>query len=586
MSKPLKTSEILSFLIKNYEKKTNFYTLREICDSLSVSQKTVIKINKEFLSYLKEPGHKISDLQGKDDVTLNTILSLSSTSNSNLSNDDYDVLLKYLAKPKENAKSILETIKNELAKEPSNYYNFHQNDSEPITESISFSGKNFLLKCNYSTYNFNLHHYCQVKGYSDRFKYKPGVFLEIGIISQHFSSNDEIASKKSLEETRKYIFYAYLPFSRAVCMTLIDSKSFDLTTKMITSLIFFLLPKKGLPQKIIGNGRIGEIFKKADLRLFKNYFNFCDLIYSSNPKYCVFVSQESHLIENVWASLDQKKVHGLPKNLQDRIDMICDIHNRQKFVTDALKDEIVIMQEHQYPKATFTHNIGRTILQRNNHIYFRNHWYSSMYTCREPFLALEFNNGNAQLITTTFVDGKEKTLSFHPLYLEDEVEKKSKYTSEQRDLAPSDEEAKKYGLWTRDEIINKIMEKYSIKGTTDEIQELASQDPVIQAVNLYIDSREYPQQAYKLVYSMCFKDKLKIWEIKQKCIEILEEKNIRRFAVLFASLVTSKEENQTTANESLIDDDYIGNDDSNSSNPKTDDKSECTLDFDYDDIPF
>ena len=518
MAKPLKTGEILSYLIKNYEKGKNFYTLQEICKTLSVSQKTVIKIKEEMSSYLKSPEHNVSDLKGKDDMTLNGMLSLSSKTDSYPTSSDFELLISVLENPEENAKKLLGEIKTDL--KGNEYENLLSLNGIPVISSLSPSGMTFLRSCSYSTFNFNLHHYCQKKGYSDRFKYKPGEILEIGAIPSNPSIIENKGEMISLKKMESFIFYAYLPFSRKVSLTLIDAKKYNFTAEIITSLIFFLFSQKGLPEKIIGNGRITEILDGADIKLIKNFLDYCGLIYSSNTKYCTFISQESKLIENVIDSLAAMDGQKKSKNGEKMVNTASSLHNKEKFVIDAYKKEAEILHMNKLPSSTFTHNIGVVKRQKNNHVFFRNHYYSSYYTCENPFLSLVFDSENVKLIMKNNINGREEIISTHTLCLE-ESSTGSRYTTLECDLAP-DTEAEEYGLWTREEIINNLWKAYSKKDTHGNNPPLNTQDSVIEVANRYIDERDYPQQAYILINSMRFKKDEEKKKIREGCIEILK----------------------------------------------------------------
>ena len=521
MSKPLKTADILKYLIKNYEDGKNTYTLRVISESAGASQKTVVKLNKIMLSYLKIPEHNVSDLKDKDDVALNGILSLATRTYSNLTNRDFELILEQLENPNENLKKLLNKLKEE--------YN---------VQSFSSKGETFIKTCNYSTLNFNVRNYVERQDYSNRLKYKPAEYLEIGILpinparkekkTKETKQVKEITENtKSLKEVGHFIFYAYLPFSRAVSMIVVDPKTFLFSSKFITCLVLFFHSLGGLPVRIIGNGRIEKVFKGADLKMLKDYLSFCDLIYSSDSKCCEFINREKTLIDDIYNSI-KVKVNDNEKreSLQARVDTVCNMHNKNVAVTKALEREKLKLKDNALPSETFTYELGNYTRNKNNHIKIDNHWYSSKYTCPVPLACLSFENGKIYLITKT-PDGE--ILSRHPLYIKDEVTRQFSYSTNKADLAPNDEEAIKYNLWTKESLLKNLAKDYYALITTEDGNIPDYNNPVIKVANSYIDSKEFPQQAYQIVFTMCMKNMDKI---KQGCIEILKNGSGRKLSDL------------------------------------------------------
>lgn len=513
MAKPLRTKEILNYLLKERTPGEPLYSQRQISRTLGVSQTTIFRINKALNNYLAS-GREKEVLLSKNDFELNKIL-FPNKMTPKLTDNDLKLLLDYLKKPEQNANRLLKELQ----------------EGKISNIGISGDGEKYLKSCNYQTFNLSLHNFCTKMGYSDRFIFKPAEYLEIGVLPFRQKAKAKEQSGKTLKEMGRFLFYIYFPFSRKASILLIDANKPEFTNTMITGLILFF-QANGLPLAIVGTGRIEEVFKDADLSLLKDYFNFCGLLYSSDKRHCVFKEKETELIETINASLNTNRKTNpvISKNLQERIEIVCSSHNAK-----CEKEE----SAGNLPKGNFIQDLGIGQRQANCHVKFKGHSYSSKYTHKTVRIALEFRDGNVYFITKPLTTQKEQEiLSSHLLYIkkeEDENKEKKqyekKYSTNENDLPPNDEEARKYGLWTEDDLLSWIIKKYNIKSVVQEEKKIPNPDnPIIKVVTEYINSKKnkmfglYPQQAFNLLAYMCRVPENRVVYIKEGCNRICETK--------------------------------------------------------------
>lgn len=506
MAKPLRTREILNFLLKKGPLEKPLYSQREISRTLGVSQTTIHRINSALKDYFAS-GHSENDLKDKEDIELNRLLLANTSTSVKLSNEDFEIILKHLEAPGETASSLLKKLQEEIN-----------------TDEFSEYGKTFLRSCTYQTFNLNLHNFCKKMDYSDRFIFKPAEYMELGVIPIKQRFKDQDLTSKSLKEIGRFLFYSYLPFSREVAIVLVDGKMPDFTNKIITSLILFLKTSQGLPLRIIGKGRIEEVFSGADLPLMKDFFSFCALLYSSNKRHSVFESKETALIERILRTVDLKNLTDL--KLQDLITAEVSDHNKK---CKAFYNEKTVLMENPLPEGSFVHNLGVGRLQENCHVRFQGHWYSSKYTYKKvPLqLTLEFCDGEIYFITKPLtVNSKQEILSKHPYHFKKEDNKQkyeARYSTRKEDLPPNDEEARKYGLWTEEDLLLKIAVRFHHEDF-DENRGLVP-DPdssIIKIAKNYIKSKgEFPQQAFILLKYLCNIPDARIKTIETGCDKIV-----------------------------------------------------------------
>ena len=506
MAKPLRTKEILNFLLKKGPSGKPLYSQREISRTLGVSQTTIHRVNSALKDYLAS-GHSEIDLKDKNDIELNRLLLANTSIPSKLSDEDFEIILKQLEVPEETASSLLKKLQEDIN-----------------TEALSEDGKSFLQSCTYQTFNVNLHNYCKKMDYSDRFIFKPAEYMELGVIPIKQSSRDQDQASKSLKEIGRFLFYSYLPFSREADIVLIDGKKPDFTNKIITSLILFLKNSQGLPLRIIGKGRIEEVFNGADLPLMKDFFSFCALLYSSNKRHSVFESKETALIERILRTVNLK---NLPDSkLQDLITAEASDHNKK---CKAFDKEKTVLMENPLPEGSFVHNLGVGRLQENCHVRFQGHWYSSKYTYKKvPLqLALEFCDGEIYFITKPLTaNSEQKILSKHPYHFKKEDNKQkyeARYSTRKEDLPPSAEEARKYGIWTEEDLLLKIAERFNheVFGENGELVP-DPESSIIKIAKNYIKSKgEFPQQAFILLKYLCNIPDARIKTIETGCDKIV-----------------------------------------------------------------
>lgn len=518
MAKPLRTREILTYLLKESPSGQPLYSQREISRTLAVSQTTIHRINDALNNFLAS-GHSKEELKDKEDFELNRLLLSRKQTSKDLSSNDFEIILKYLEKPEENANSLLKKLQTALT---------DTNSSQLEVSGFSEEGKNFLKSCSYQTFNQRLHHFCETKGYSDRFIFKPAEYMEIGVIPVKQKAKAKDTTELSLKETGKFIFYAYLPFSRRTKAVLIDGQKSDFTNKIIIFLISFF-SSTGIPSRIIGKGRIEEIFRDADLPLIKDYLNFCSLLYSCDRRHSVFESKETELVQGIIKSLSvsNKTDPSVKRKIQDRIDAQCSDHNEKCISTE------ILLQETSFSEGSFVHNLGIVgERQRNCHVRFQRHWYSSKYTDKTVRLALEFSNGEIYFITKPLTAKSEEGVLSRHIYHEKEAEGKLKYktySTNKEDLPPTDEEAKKYGLWTEGDLLLWLAGKYGVRIIEQEGRMVPDPNSsLIKIAKAYIESKDneetgkYPQQAYKFLENMCRQPDNQIPDIISACNSIVE----------------------------------------------------------------
>lgn len=507
MAKPLRTAEIVEYLLKvNPLTKEPAYSQREISRTIGVSQTTVHKVNSALKAYLEKEGANIWNLEDLDDSQLNALLDLESASNR-LSKQDYESILDEMARPGVNGSMLLSMLQSKNSIE------------------LSPGGQEFVKDCKYPTFNASINSYCKLNDYSDRFKFKPAEYMEIGVIPDKRNS----AKLKTSLSGKRFIFYAYLPYSRTVSMTLIDhDKSFDFTNSIVTALILFMFSIKGLPLKVVGSTRLDELLPGVSQDLLKKYFRFCGLLYSTDKCHSVFEKVETKgLVSKVWDCLDPKTfpiIQGelsYPRSLQDRIDAVCDEHNQIR--QHVLDKEYEYLKFKRYSEKTFIHYVEKLKLQNNNHFQYRRHWYSSHYTCRNLCLFLEFDKGDLYIVTRTNMDSRTAEKTRHKL--SPNTVKHWQYTSRKDDLPESDEIALRYGLWTEKERLEKVANKFkAFKRSLDGPMVIDQENPVIKVVQNYLDSKQVKQQAFNLIENLCQRTKKNQLElVTQECKLLLEE---------------------------------------------------------------
>ena len=513
MAKPLRTKEILTYLLKESSSGEMLYSQREISRTLGVSQTTIHRINNSLKEFLTS-GHSKEELKDKDDAELNMLLLSRKEHPAKLKNNDFEIILKYLERPEENAYSLLKKIQTQLN---------NQSDSPLKLSGLSEKAQTFLKTCSYQAFNLHLHNFCDKKGYSDRFIFKPAEYAEIGVIPLRQKSKGQDSSEKPLNETGRFLFYVYLPFSRQTKITLADGKSSDFTGKIVTCLISFF-SSSGFPLRIIGNGRLEEVFCGADLPLMKDYFSFCSLLYSCDRRRCVFQTKEAELIESIKRS---ETVSPNKKKYQERIDAECSNHNEKH----AALEELSLLQKAPDTKESFIHDLGVGQRQENCHVRFQDHWYSSNYTERAVRLALQFCDGKIYFITKplNFRSGQE-ILSRHLYYIKDESQKyETRYSTNKEDLPPNDEEALKYGLLTAETLLSRIAARYGIKLIEQDEKQVPDPDnPIIRIAEYYMKSRndeehgKYPQQTFKLLNYLSLIKSGDVDKIRTGCSKIVK----------------------------------------------------------------
>lgn len=481
MAKPLRIREILEYLL-DIDPNTNKPRLsqNQISRTLGVSAVTVRRIDRALTEYEKDNSSQ--NLSGKSDIELKEILLPSENAEEKKRN------IIFLDK---DCADIIDALKKDGSDLTSIYKDIHS-----LTGPSLFSLKedSLIRDCSYITLYHHIRGYIRKMGYSDRLKFKPGEFLEIGVIPLTAPVNrKKTKNPDSLTTLQKepLLLYLYLPFSRETAMYEFDAQEPYFTRDIITALILFFTQTNGLPAKIIGEDRIEKVFKKADLKLLKEYLRFCGLMYSSDKRHCVFKDQESDLIERTIKVVKAKKTKGLSFSHQKRIDDECFKHNKEKAVKIPFNDEKEKLHNKQYPQQHFIYDLGVRKLQENNYIKFADHWYSSNYSFREPRIALEFNNGEVYFITKDGDLENEVILSRHTFI------PGNGYSTNPEDLAPDDETASKYNLWTTDYIIQTLEKRFMIVSSED-----TPTDPIRIAADHYIASRPYQQQAYKMLISL------------------------------------------------------------------------------------
>lgn len=495
----------------------------------------------------------MNDLIGLDDFELNKTLLRNESTSQGLNDNDFKIILKMLEGSEKNVRSLLK----ELQEQINNSGEFTQQGDSPFidfvddgdsfffdcpTESqsikkeqkshsssvlsnLSENGRNYLRTCNYQTFNLNLHHFCSKMDYSDRFIFKPAEYLEIGVLPFRLKTKTNEQSKKTLNEMGRFLFYAYLPFSREAKIILVDGHKPDFTNKMITALIMFF-KSHGLPLAIVGRGRIEEVLDGADLPLMKDFFDYCGLLYSSDKRHSVFEEKEVELIKKITENLNinRRIDSSVSKNLQDRIEVVCSAHN-EKCIS-----EISYLQENPLPNGSFMHDLEIGQRQSNCYVKFQGHWYSSKYTHKTVQTALEFRDGEVYFVTKplTYHVG-QGILSKHHLHVTSEKNKYDRYSTNEDDLPPNDEEARKYGLWTEEDLLSRIAKKYNIQ-TFEENGKLIPNpdDSIIMVATAYIESKnnkelgKYPQQAFTLLAYLYRVLNNRIPDIKSGCDIIVQ----------------------------------------------------------------
>ncbi len=508
MAKPLRIRDILNYVLQeNPITKEHLHSQNEIARTLGVSAVTVRRIERAVDDYIASGNNK-ENLYGKSDKDLEAMLFPPDETNqpekkkkAELCDEDLNLILTFLEKDGEDLTSLFKKLRSTL--NDNDYHCWYKDDE---LSRFTPDGQNFLRECNYITLYTQLRSYTKKMNYSDRLKFKPGDYLEIGVIPVSSSkrnitnpsdNNDNIPSVTDLG---KFLFFLYLPFSRKTEMLEVDTSIPDFTNSMITFLILFFNSTKGLPMRVIGEARIEKLFNGADFRLLKDFFSFCNLTYSTDKSHSVFKEREKELIAKVIRSLNAKTDKTLPKKHQDRIDKVCWEQNKEVAVSVPFKDETLHLSRKQYPAKHYVHEMGVSRLQRNNHIKFAKHWYSSKYNYKEPEVALEFTEGEINLITKVTVGEEEKVLSRHTFVSEGENNRGS-YSTNEEDLAPNDEIASTYKLWTENNIIKMIAEKYVYVVENNSIP--YEEDPVLNVAQNYINSRIFKQQSYNLLNSIC-----------------------------------------------------------------------------------
>lgn len=546
MSKPFKAKDILQYLIKNYSAGTTLYSQRDIARSLAVSQFSVQRVSSSFRAYMAEYGHKIEDFDGKDNSEVIRMLALSVKADTMPCNRDFELLLDFLGQPGGNLKNTLNALQNELNETIEEAWDeFHSGKSNTkasdIASNLSAEGINFFRSCNYSTFSFNLHNYCQKMEYSDRVKFKPAEYLEIGVIPYAKARKE---NEKNINSVSYFIFYAYLPFSRETTMMLIEPKKSRFTSLMISCLSFFLTTTaKGLPLKIIGEDRIGVVFNGADTKLVEKYLLFCNRLYSSDKSHCTFKDTEAELIKKVQDALkpltkDNQKLHRNEMSRQKRIDEKCNEHNNQEHIKKAFEKECKVLNDNPLPDDRFILDLESKTLQNNCHIQYNGKWFSSYYKCAFPLLALEFSRNEIFLITKDFIPGLGEIIrSRHHLYppTKEEEKKEKRYYTNADDLPENDEEAKAYGLLTANSLLQSIIEIY--KDPDESEYEAETTEPAIILAKQYLDSKPYPQQAFVTLSTMLRKNPQEIRIIKKECINILNRPDDTSWKKLFTDLI-------------------------------------------------
>ena len=565
MSKPRRTKEILAYLVKNHTSGKNVYSQRVIAATLGASQPTVQKTSRALEDYLSYEGHSVDDFKDKDESELDRMLALGSRSDKILSDNDYEQILRLLENPDRNASNVLESLQTALKTDNTDKQDDNCAEEDAITSRLTKEGRNFLRECNYATFVSNLHRFCVRKDYSDRLEFKPAEYLEIGVLPYKAPKNSSTETdqpqkdKQSLKDMGRFLFYAYLPFSRNISVTIIDTHDTYFSNQIITALILFLYPMRGLPVKIIGKGRIEEVFKDAELRPLRNYFCFCNLLYSSNRKRCSFEEREQKFIETIRKSLKATKDKDEKKTLQERIDRDCMNHNDEESVKTAFARETPELRKNAYPDEYFICDLPAELKRQNNcHLKFHGHWYSCRYTCKTPLLAYEFTgDGRINLIMKQQLKDRQEIVSRHPLYSE-EGDSKSSYSTNAEDLPKNDQEADENGILTRKKLL--LMIGRTFNAVIDINGELTpdNNNNVIKVANAYIDSRKFPQQAYKLLEGMCRKESKDIEIIRMGCAKLLHNLNSKSFPSDFSDLIrnTYKSRIMSDKSSSLDEDEY------------------------------
>ena len=294
MAKPFRIREILDYLLDTDSRTGKCrHSQNEISRSLAVSAVTVRRIERALKNYREK--NSTEDLIGKNDKELTRLLfPCEGTDGDNvqkpeLTENDWEPILELLENPDTTVTSVLEDLQKKLSQNTSAGHADYPtqtgilciehvpviDDADIMISKLSQDGKNFLCECSYNTFYSQLRSYLAHKGYSERVRFKPAEYMEIGALPIKPSKNDSQGSdRKSLSEMRQFLFYAYLPFSRETVMMKVDTDKPDFTRDMVMCLILFLNEAKGLPQRIVGEDNIGKVFRDADIALMHEYFRF------------------------------------------------------------------------------------------------------------------------------------------------------------------------------------------------------------------------------------------------------------------------------------------------------------------------
>ena len=450
MSKPLRSKEIIRYL------KSGKYSARVISDTLGVSQESIRKV-KDAINDLSP--ERIDELLDMEDFEINRELGF--CEDRVIPDSLFAEILEELKKPETTCQSLYDSYNKDKGGEKGGGFPF----------------------CSYSVFNAQIKKNCERKNMSNRIKFKPGVFMEIGRIRR---------------KTKNDFFYFYFPFSRALMVQAFSSDCPE-QISICNALLSFLVHKVGgVPSRIVCMERLNILISDGQHEVFDNMLFFLGVLFSKQENCCVFNRRKTNKKTSEDDGYDGyeeyvmgriQKVTGNKSN--DALEEICYEHNEEiKNVINEEKQYLGSLPSGEYEFFDSKHRIDRV----NCHIKMRHRWYSCnyRYTGKDIFAFISFCKDEIHVNFRASRSKNDHVISSHVL----NTKEKSSYVTNRDDLPPSDYEAHGYGLQTFSDVENLVNDSFGQKYHDD-------CPTIIEVFKRYAGEKEFPVHAYKYINKLC-----------------------------------------------------------------------------------
>ncbi len=467
MSKPLRANEIIRYL------KSKKYSARVISDTLGVSQESIRKV-RNAISNLSDA--RIDKLLELEDYVINEELGFNE--GKGIPDSLFEEILGQLKKPETTCQSVYDTYNN---------------------DKKEGSGNNFPY-CSYSVFNAQIKKYCERKNLSNRIKFKPGVYMEIGRIKR---------------KSKTDLFYFYLPFSRALMIRAFSTGCPEQISICNALLPFLVHEAGGVPSRIVCMERLNKLISDGQHEIFDNLLYFLGVLFSRQENCCVFNRNKTNKETGEDEEYDGYEEYVMGRirkltgsNVNDVLGDMCDKHNNEiKSVIDEEKQYLAPLPSGDYEYLDGKHRIDWV----NCHIRMRRRWYSCdyKYTGKDIFDFISFSKDKILVNFRASRSKLDPVISSHVLNAEVE----SPYITNPEDLPPDDFEARKYGLQTFDDVIKLVNDSFGQYDDHD-------RQTVVEVFKRYEKEKAFPQHAYKYINKLChdYENREKIvrtcWDIK------------------------------------------------------------------------